>query len=196
MNINLQSNEVFSENQINILKDNLIKIFGEKDIETAFITGSIAAGTHRPDSDIDILICISDEKEFDIKKRNFENYYFNLHEEFQRTPDFISPGEVLLSSKLQESLSKLEKVIPSKILINRDEFDAICWAGMLISKKIEIIPDTTLMLNLNKIAYDITHKWASLLEPEIILTVNTGNRTDIDKVLRRNISCPGYYDAH
>jgi predicted nucleotidyltransferase len=172
-------------------------IFGHTNIESAFITGSIPAGKSRPDSDIDIFVSLSDHIDSpDERKKEFTDFYFAIHEQLGREPDYISPGEVLSLSGLYTATRRIQKVAPAAVLHDRDEFDAICWAGMLVSKRDVLIPSSERMESIRKISQSIVHRWARELAPNTTLTEETGECTDADKVLRRTISSPGYYDAH
>lgn len=180
-----------------IIKSAVINIYGEDNIKTAFITGSVAAGKARPDSDVDIFICYIDSIVSPATKmQDFISFYFNLHKQLRRTPDDISPGELLSFSELYNSIHRIQNLEPSTILTERDDFNAICWAGMLMSKRIILVPDTPDIKKLITISKSLVQKWAMCLEPGSTLSEATGEYTDIDKVLRRRISCPGYYDAH
>ena len=172
-------------------------IYGAANIEAAFITGSIAAGKARPDSDVDIVVCHSDTvDEPDRKKQAFTEFYFDFHEQLSREPDDISPGEVLAMSELQGAVKRIERVEPATTLYERDDFDAICWAGMVISRRDILIPYSETMTNIEKMSRIVVWNWAASLAPNQLLTEATGEYSDVDKVLRRTISSPGYYDAH
>lgn len=179
------------------IRDTVCDIYGTTNIETAFITGSIPAGKARPDSDVDIFVCHGDTVDFtEAKKQEFVEFYFDFHERLGREPDYISPGEVLSFSELSTAVRTIEQVTPRATLHERDEFDAICWAGMLVSKRSELIPYSPKITTLQKISREIVYRWALSLAPNEILSEETGEYSDIDKVLRRTISSPGYYDAH
>lgn len=179
------------------IKKAIINLYGEENIKAAFITGSLAAGKARSDSDVDIVVCYSDTiVSPKTKKRKFVSFYFDLHKELSRTPDDISPGEILSFTELSNAVRKIEHIKPSAVLTERTDFDAICWAGMLVSKRIVLIPNTKDIEELVSVARAVVNKWAEFLEPKLTLTEGTGEFTDGDKVLRRGISCPGYYDAH
>jgi len=108
-------NKGLNQQQIDDIKRKIIEIFDLENIETAFITGSIAAGNFRNDSDIDILICLSSNQNLQEKKIDFEKFYFELHKELKRTPDHISPGEILFYDNLEKALENLS-------LLNRKRF--------------------------------------------------------------------------
>ena len=177
--------------------DAITAIYGLSAIETAFITGSIPAGKARPDSDIDIFVCLSDTIESpDSKKQKFIDFYFDIHKRLGRESDPISPGELLIMSELRTAIERIQDVTPSAIVEKRDDFDAICWAGMMVSKRDILIPPSKEMNALEEMSRHVAHKWASHLAPDEIPTEGTGEYSDVDKILRRTISCPGYYDAH
>lgn len=179
------------------IRDAMQDIYGTSDIEGAFITGSIPAGKARPDSDVDMFVCHSDDIDAaEQKKRQFVEFYFNFHDQLGREPDPISPGEVLPFTELDTAVRAIQHVVPSATLYNRAHFDAICWAGMLISKRDELIPFSPALSSLQVLSRTVVHKWAISLAPAEPLSENTGEYSDIDKVLRRTISSPGYYDAH
>lgn len=172
-------------------------IYGASNIEGAFITGSIPAGKARPDSDVDMFVCHSDEIDsVEEKKRQFVEFYFDFHTQLGREPDPISPGEILSFSELDTAVHAIQKVTPSATLYERDHFDSICWAGMLVSKRDELIPLSPSLSSLQAMSRLVVYKWAAFLAPGEALSENTGEYSDIDKVLRRTISSPGYYDAH
>lgn len=179
------------------IHDAIRDIYGISNVETAFITGSIPAGKARSDSDVDIFVCHKDTIDFrEQKKKEFVEFYFDLHERLGREPDPISPGEVLSFSELDGAVQTIEIVAPSATLHEREDFDAICWAGMLVSKRDELIPNSPAIDSLQKVSRAIIYRWALSLAPYELLTEETGEYSDIDKVLRRTISSPGYYDAH
>lgn len=180
-----------------LIKDAVTDIYGYKNLETMFITGSIAAGFARSDSDIDIVVCYKDGLDaLENRRSQFTEFYYGLHKQLGREPDHISPGEVLSYDVLNKALNAISCVEPANILHSQDEFDAICWAGMLVSKKDIIVPLSDGLKSLHKTARFVTYRWATLLCPLQEMTEGTGLSTDIDKRLRRAISCPGYYDAH
>lgn len=172
-------------------------IYEQSDIKSCFITGSLAAGTARTDSDVDIFICYTDSIAYPIeKKESFVKFYFDLHKELNREPDYISPAEILSFSQLSIAIDRIQHIHPTETLRNQADFDALCWVGMLISKRIILFPDTDDIIELIEMSQSIAHKWVSYLEPKVHVTINTGCYTDLDKILRRKVSCPGYYDAH
>jgi len=67
---------------------------------------------------------------------------------------------------------------------------------MLLSKRIQILPDSEKVIRLQEKSRQIVNKWVKDLDPATLFTENTGKLTDVDKILRSKISCPGYYDAH
>ncbi len=178
---------------INVIND----IYGRAAIETAFITGSVSAGKARPNSDIDIFVCLNDSVELpDVKKRKFIDFYFDIHERLGRVPDPISPGELLIMSELRTAIERIQDVTPSATVEKRDDFDAICWAGMMVSKRDVLITPSKEMNVLEEMSRRVAHKWALHLAPDEASTEGTGEYSDVDKILRRTIRCPGYYDAH
>lgn len=179
------------------IRDAVNDIYGASNIEGAFITGSIPAGLARPESDVDIFVCHKDTvDDADEKKRQFVEFYFDFHDQLGREPDPISPGEVLSFTELGRAVLAIRRVEPSATLIERDHFDAICWAGMLVSKRDELIPYSVPLTSLQTISRAVVYRWAESLAPAEVLTEGVGAYSDIDKVLRRTISSPGYYDAH
>ena len=179
------------------IRDAVCDIYGASNIEAAFITGSIPAGKARPDSDVDIFVCHSDSTGSPGEKKDaFVEFYLDFHAQLGREPDLISPGEVLSLSELDTAVQAIERVAPAAILYERDDFDAICWAGMLVSKRDELIPYSPAMTSLQRASRAIVRQWATSLAPHELLSEETGEYSDIDKVLRRTISSPGYYDAH
>lgn len=179
------------------IHDAIGDIYGPANIETAFITGSIPAGKARPNSDVDIFVCHNDSIDLPEEKRQeFTNFYFDLHEQLGREPDYISPGEVLALSGLSTAIHRIQTVAPAATIHERDDFDAICWAGMAVSKRDVLVPPTERMNALQEMSRLVVRRWASELDPDEIHTEESGEYSDIDKVLRRTISCPGYYDAH
>lgn len=178
------------------ITDFILHTYGESSVKTAFITGSIAAGKARPDSDVDILLCYQDTIDSpELKKEEFIKFYFDIHRRLNRTPDTISPGEILSFSEIYNAVIRIKAKSPSAVL-DREDFDAICWAGMLVSKRNILITDSPEIEELITVARSVVYEWASQLAPETVLTFNTGEHTDVDKVLRAKISSPGYYDAH
>ncbi|MDB5159988.1 MAG: hypothetical protein JWO99_251 [Candidatus Saccharibacteria bacterium] len=179
------------------IHDAINDIYGSTNIEAAFITGSVAAAKARPDSDVDIFVCHGDAIDSpEDKKQKFTDFYFDLHAQLGREPDPISPGEVLSLSGLTLATRRIQNVMPSTVLYERDDFDAICWAGMLVSKRDILMPYSEHMESLRKISRLVVYKWASALTVGESLTEEAGEYSDVDKVLRRTISSPGYYDAH
>lgn len=179
------------------IRQTITDIFGRESIETAFITGSIPAGKARPTSDIDIFVCLNTPAEpLGSKRRHFIDFYFELHERLGRESDPVSPGEILTLSNLRAAIERIQAVVPSKTLKERDDFDAICWAGMLVSKRDVLIPSSKEIRLLEEASRRITSAWASKLVPNTTPTEGTGEYSDLDKILRKTVSCPGYYDAH
>lgn len=179
------------------IREAILDIYGEPHINAAFITGSIAAGKARANSDVDIFFCYDESIESPVtKKQEFVDFYFDLHEQLGREPDPISPGEVLSNTELTTAITDIRTVSPTRTLLNRDHFNAICWAGMLISKKEILVPPNTDISTLAKISRAVVQCWASELDPHTFVTFETGEPSDADKILRRTISSPGYYDAH
>jgi|GEM_PF-2106300 len=166
-------------------------IYGESNIETSFITGSIANGDDRVDSDIDIFVCHTDTIKGEEHKRSlFTEYYYELHDSTGRIPDDISPGEVLGYSQLKYATNRIITVEPSEIIINRLDFDAICWAGMIDGKKEIMHPFTDAMSPIIIMSRVAIKRWVTALSDGQNEILNG------DKFLRKNVSCPGYYDAH
>lgn len=183
--------------QLVTIREAILDIYGEPYLDTAFVTGSIGAGKARPDSDIDIFFAYDDSVENpEAKRREFEGFYFDLHTQLGREPDPISPGEALATTKLGHAISDIDTVLPKRLLYNRVHFDAICWAGMLISKKEILVQSTPRLVSLKNISRTIVQRWASEFSPDALVTYETGEDSDGDKILRRTISSPGYYDAH
>jgi predicted nucleotidyltransferase len=183
--------------QLVTIREAIFDIYGESHIDTAFVTGSIGAGKARPDSDVDIFFSYNSSVENPTEKRRaFEDFYFDLHAQLGREPDPISPGEALASTDLSDAITDISTVSPDRVLYNRTHFDAICWAGMLVSKKEVLVPSTPNLIALEKVSRTIVQRWASEFEPHTHITYGTGEDSDADKILRHTISSPGYYDAH
>ena len=179
------------------IKDCVQDIYNPEHIETLFITGSIAAGLDTPSSDVDIFLCHSDDvKKSDYKKELFTEFYYELHDKLARTPDVISPGEVLSFSQLRQSIDSISAVSPDSVLYDRSQYDGICWAGMLAGKKEIIVPISSNLRPVYELSRFVVKRWASELDPDVIMTEAEGAYSDGDKILRRTISSPGYYDAH
>ena len=179
------------------IREAIFDIYGQSHIDTAFVTGSIGAGKARPDSDVDIFFSHDNSVENPAeKRRSFESFYFDLHAQLGREPDPISPGEALSTTDLSSAIADINTVSPNRVLHNRAHFDAICWAGMLVSRKEILVPSTPDLLALEKVSRTIVQRWASAFEPHTHVTYGTGEDSDADKILRHMISSPGYYDAH
>ena len=71
----------------------------------------------------------------------------------------------------------------------------LCWAGMIESKRIDIIR-TDQFVTFEDLAQDGIKKWSQSLLRGYSTTRKTGSITDIDRMLARTVSCRGYYDAH
>lgn len=72
------------------------------------LTGSVAAGTARPDSDIDILIALDPALPLttacDLREQ-FTNQYVKLHRRFRREADLQWPGEVCYLSDIDDAIN-------------------------------------------------------------------------------------------
>lgn len=182
--------------QLVTIREAILDIYGEPHIKTAFITGSMAAEKARAKSDVDIFFCHDDAVENpDLKKQEFVDFYFDLHNRLGREPDSISPGEVLSDSELSGAIEHIGFITPEATLAQR-EFDAICWAGMLVSKRDILVQSDRHIQVLEKVSKNIVSRWVKVLDPTAVMTFETGEHSDADKILRRTISSPGYYDAH
>lgn len=169
-------------------------IFDQSKIVSSFVTGSAVTGGPL-DSDIDIFVCYEDDIPPRIRN-DFVNYYFDLHRIHNRTPDSISPGEVMSQNDLQFGLETVYDMQPARVVENPREFDAICWAGMMVSKKALLTPETIKAQAFEEFSRDIISKWVHGLFGNIDYTSNTGLDSDGDKILARSIGCPGYYEPH
>lgn len=172
-----------------------LEIFGEDNIAAAFLTGGVTSGHDNGISDIDILICHYDEPS-EARRAEFTDYYLDLHEQTGRVPDVISPGEVMSDQQMRHGLATMEAREPSLVIPDRLEFDYICWAGMLVSRKRLLTPRTTELNEYESLARNVVDAWVRTLFASATTTDGTGNRTDKDKLLGQTLSCPGYYEPH
>lgn len=125
------------------ISERISEIFnGSENLTTAFIAGSIASNSERPDSDIDIFVCHSDVITEE-KRAAFTDYYHELHTCTGRTPDFDFPGEVMHVDRLKSSLGALATITPHKTITDMEVYDGIVWAGMLVGEK-RMLMHTTL----------------------------------------------------
>jgi predicted nucleotidyltransferase len=183
------------EVNIQYIADNVVDLFGEDNLAAAFITGSVASGYGSDNCDVDILICHYDAVDT-IRRENFTEFYLDLHEKLRRIPDEVSPGEVMSVNEMKKGLSRVGAMEPARVVIDRDDFDYVCWAGMLVSKKELLIPRNRQLVEFEGEAVKVIDRWAIKLFGDMVLTYGTGLNSDKDKMLARVMSCPGYYDAH
>lgn len=170
-------------------------IFGSDHLIASFLTGGVAAETAGDSSDIDIFVCHDGTPtEDDIS--TFREFYFELHDELEREPDCVSPGEVMSESLLLAGLIKVIEMEPAKSIASPQDFDYICWAGMLVSKKVLYTPQSIKLKEFETLAETGVTKWMQSLFGGMEYTTGTGELTDSDKILARAMSCPGYYSAH
>lgn len=177
------------------ISENVADIFGEDNIAAAFITGGIASGYGSEHCDIDILVCHRDEVNTR-RREHFTKFYLDLHQQLRRIPDEISPGEVMSVEGMYTGLDRVNDIEPARVVHDRNDFDYICWAGMLVSKKELLIPRTSELTNFEVLGRKVVDRWCDVLFEDVELTDETGLRTDKDKMLGKAISCPGYYEAH
>lgn len=170
-------------------------IFGEEHIKAAFITGGIAAGSASATCDVDIFVC-HDGKASNKSRNEFTDYYMNLHRELGRVPDVVSPGEVMTDEELRLGLERVYTMDPTKVIESRNDFDYICWAGMLVSKKELLVRPSEQLVTYEDFSRKVMKKWVKGIFGNIAPTYATGEMSDYDKILARTLSCPGYYDAH
>lgn len=103
-------------------------IFGAA-LKCCFIGGSVAAGTSRQDSDIDVFVCV-DTVDADQLSR-FRSWYFDLHRSLQRRADLEFPGEVVSLRQLEVKLLEALAAPPQLAVNCQDTLDALVWAGLL-----------------------------------------------------------------
>lgn len=73
----------------------------------ACLTGSTAAGTDTPDSDIDLLVILPNTlppAQAVIQRAKFTRNYIRLHTDFDRPPDLQWPGEVCYAADLTAAI--------------------------------------------------------------------------------------------
>ncbi len=185
-------NDKLAEN-IAAMRGNLCDIFTKERIIGSFVCGSVI-GLEMPTSDIDIFVCCQDEIT-ESQRHDWTEYYLDLHEQFSKDPDVVSPGEVMSDQSLRYGLTRVIDVEPTASLRNRYDFDYLCWAGMIESKRIDIFKSDR-FVTFEKLAQDGIAKWARALLGDYPITRKTGEITDVDKLLARTVSCKGYYEAH
>lgn len=179
----------------NQISHDVVDMFGADNIAMSFVTGSTVTAHATDTSDVDIFICHHDEPSAQ-RRLEFSNYYFNMHDELGRIPDTISPGEVMSLNQLHEGLVSVGNINPNTTVEAQGDFDSICWAGMLTSKKELLTPRTDELVQYEYFAKQVIAKWIKGVFGNIDVTIGTGDMTDSDKMLARKLSCPGYYDAH
>lgn len=175
------------------IRSDMRDIFINNQIIGSFICGSVL-NRGCPESDIDFFICCHDTVS-EQQKHEWTEYYLDLHERLGREPDATSPGELMSVDSLEYGLGRILAANPDRNIRNRYDFDYICWAGMIDSKRIDIVTQP-LFTDFEVIARKAIRRWATELASGEAMTRKTGLDTDMDKILARTISCKGYYDAH
>lgn len=173
--------------------ENVVDIFGEDNIAAAFITGGVASGYGSDTCDIDLLICHRDQAN-PTRRDKFTQFYLDLHKQSGRIPDLMWPGEVMSVEDINVGLAHVAEMQPARILHDLRAFDHICWAGMLVSKKVLLVPETDELTIIEGVAKQVVDRWTTELCDGTELTEGTGLKTDKDKVLGSIISCPGVYE--
>lgn len=185
-------NDKLAEN-IAAMRGNIYDIFPKEQVIGSFVCGSVVR-QEMPTSDIDVFICCQDEIT-EMQRHDWTEYYLDLHESFNKDPDVVSPGEVMSASALQYGLARIANTEPATALRNRYEFDYLCWAGMIDSKRIDVVR-TDRFVTFERLAQGGITKWSQALLSGHSITRKTGEITDADRMLARTVSCKGYYDAH
>lgn len=168
-------------------------IFPQDQVVSSFVCGSTVE-QRSSTSDIDVFICCQGEIT-ESQRYDWTEYYLDLHELLGREPDVVSPGELMSTDTLRYGLDRVATIEPAVNLRNRYDFDYLCWAGMIDSRRIDIIR-TDKFITFEKLAQDGVARWVKALVGGRATTHKTGKNTDADKILARTISCKGYYDAH
>lgn len=122
-NDNILSTAVFYDDFVE-----LVKCFNS--VVFAILCGSIARNNHNVNSDIDVLVCLTN-KPTNIQLTNFKNKYIDMHNKYGFKPDIKYPGEIISIHSLDKSLNIIDKVEKTRIIDNIRVYDGLVWAGML-----------------------------------------------------------------
>lgn len=124
--------------------NDLKRIFG-RNLVMSFVGGSVANGTARKNSDIDLFVCVRQRIDYEVQ--SFRTWYFDIHAAHGRPPDGEFPGEVVTEEELHRSLSAAEAYAPSFAVEDATVYDGLVWAGLLAGKKLAVygrMPDAEL----------------------------------------------------
>lgn len=113
-------------------------LFGDN-LVFGFVFGSFAKGRSKPESDIDMFICLKSRSPQDEEK--FIAWYIELHKKYGRQPDYEYPVEIMTHAELLN----MEQALPTLTLnlksVSSLIFDYTTWAQILEDKKFAMTGD-------------------------------------------------------
>lgn len=137
--------------------------FARDEITVARIVGSIASGDARPESDIDVIVCLA-ERPSAPTLSSFREGYFDMHRMFGREPDKEYPGEIIHDEELTAALRVTLSANPSSVITTPQVYDGIVWAGMLVGNRIDLVHEADRMHKISATLVTPTiQKWTSAL---------------------------------
>lgn len=149
---------------INAFKKEVRMLFGNNVI-FAFLAGSFAKNQIKKESDIDMFICLKNHDKN--KERFFKKWYLRIHENHAFKPDRKFFYEVVSIKELNNKLDLANKIKPRLLIKNRDLYDGLVWAGMLITNCEGFIGNKKIFSRKKKLAKKIITSWSKAIYREL-----------------------------
>lgn len=127
----------------------------------SFICGSLARGESGKSSDIDIFIAVNSLNNDSLDQ--FRKWYIDFHSRFGFVADREYPGEVVLINDLDNALDVVERRVPVRGISEKQEYDGIIWAGMLIGETMGFMGNDEVFKKFRNRAELVCKKWNQAL---------------------------------